>query len=93
MKLDHFNTLTDDEKAKLLEGYEALETSLKDKEAEYNSLKTEFETIKAGSEKLEGELKQTKELNFTLARQIDSSKNRPRFEDTLHEMFYPKKEE
>ena len=93
MTLDHFNNLTDDEKAALLQSYEALETTNKDQEAEIKSLKTENETFKAGSEKLEKELAETKQLNFTLARQVDTSNNRPTFEDTLHEMFYPKKGE
>ena len=93
MNLDHFNNLTDDEKEALLQSYEALETLNKDQEAEIDSLKKENDTFKAGTEKLEKDLKEAKELNFTLARSIDSSKDRPTFEDTLHEMFYPKKGE
>ena len=93
MNLDHFNNLTDDEKEALLQSYEALETLNKDHEAEIDSLKKENDTFKAGTEKLEKDLKEAKELNFTLARSIDSSKDRPTFEDTLHEMFYPKKGE
>lgn len=93
MNLDHFNNLTDDEKAAYLLSCEALETTTKDQEAEISSLKKENETFKAGAEKLEAELKETKELNFTLARKVDTSKDRPTFEDTLHEMFYPKKGE
>ena len=93
MKLEHFKNLTEDEQAAYLLSCEALETTNKDQEAEINSLKTENETFRAGSEKLEKELKETKELNFTLARNMDSSKNRPTFEDTLHDMFYPKKGE
>lgn len=93
MTLDHFNNLTDDEKAAALQSFEALETLNKDQEAEIASLKQENETFKAGTEKLERELKETKQLNFTLARTVDTSKNRPSFEDTLHEMFYPKKGE
>lgn len=93
MNLDHFNTLTDDEKAALLQSYEALETLNKDQEAEIASLKNENDTFKAGTEKMEKDLKEAKELNFTLARSIDSSKDRPTFEDTLHEIFYPKKGE
>lgn len=89
MTLDHFNSLTDDEKAAALQSFEALETLNKDQEAEISSLKKENETFKAGTEKLEKELKETKELNFTLARKVDTSKDRPTFEDTLHEMFYP----
>lgn len=92
MTLEHFNSMTDDEKAAFLQAAEASETTIKDQEAQIASLTKENETFKAGSEKLENELKETKELNFTLARQVDTSKNRPSFEDTLHEMFYPKKE-
>ena len=91
MNLDHFKNLTEDEQAKYLEGCEALETTLKDNEAQIQSLTKENETFKAGAEKLEQELKETKELNFTLARRIDTSKDRPTFEDTLHDIFYPKK--
>ena len=90
MKLDHFKNLSEDEQAKLLEGWEAQETLLKDNEAEINSLKKENETYKTGSEKLEKELQETKEMNFTLSRQIDASANRPSFEDTLHDMFMRK---
>ena len=93
MNLDHFNNLTDDEKEAILQSYEALETLNKDHEAEIDSLKKENDTFKAGTEKLEKDLKEAKELNFTLARSIDSSKDRPTFEDTLHEIFYPKKGE
>lgn len=93
MNLDHFNNLSDDEKAAYLLSCEALETTTKDQEAEISSLKKENETFKAGSEKLEKDLKEAKELNFTLARSVDASKDRPTFEDTLHDMFYPKKGE
>lgn len=91
MNLDHFNNLTDDEKAAYLLSCEALETTTKDQEAEIASLKKENDTFKAGSDKLEAELKEAKELNFTLARKIDTSKDRPSSEDILQEMFYPKK--
>ena len=89
MTLDHFNNLSEDEKIAFLQSAEASETLLKDNEAEINSLKKENETFKAGTEKLEKELKETKELNFTLARQVNPEV-RPTFEDTLHEMFYGK---
>ena len=91
MNLDHFNNLTDDEKAAYLLSCEALEVATKDQEAEIASLKKENDTFKAGTDKLETELKEAKELNFTLARKIDTSKDRPSSEDILQEMFYPKK--
>ena len=86
MTLDHFNNMTEEEKTNYLQGCEALETTLKDNEAEISSLKSENETLKAGSTKLEEDLKKTKELNFTLARQVDS-KPQASFEDILHENF------
>ena len=90
MTLDHFNNLSEDEKAAYLLSCEGLETTLKDNEAELDSLKSENETIKNVTQKLEKDLKETKELNFTLARSIDSSKDHPTFEDTLHDMFNKK---
>ena len=90
MTLEFFNGLSDEEKTKALQNFEALETLNKDQEAEIASFKTENETLKAGTEKLEKELKETKELNFTLARKVGTSQSRPSFEDTLQEMFYPK---
>lgn len=90
MTLDHFNNLSEDEKSAYLLSCEGLETTLKDNEAELDSLKSENETIKNVTQKLEKDLKETKELNFTLARSIDSSKNRPTFEDTLHDIFHKK---
>ena len=90
MTLDFFNNLSEDEKSAYLQGAEANETLLKDNEAEISSLKSENETLKAGSTKLEDELLKTKEMNFTLARQVDASQNRPTFEDTLHDCFIRK---
>jgi predicted RNase H-like nuclease (RuvC/YqgF family) len=91
MTLDHFNNLSEDERAKYLQGCEALEASLKDSEAEIKSLKDENETYKTGTEKLEADLKTAKELNFTLARKVDSSKDQPTFDDILHSEFGKKK--
>lgn len=84
MKLDEFNALTDEEKTAFLSSYEGNENKLKDQEAELNSLKTENDTIKETITKREEELKKTKELNYTLARQVDSSKSKMSFEDALH---------
>lgn len=89
MTLDHFNNMSEEEKIAFLQSAEASETLLKDNEAEINSLKKENETYKTGAEKLEKELKETKELNFTLARKV-APETRPTFEDTLHDMFFKK---
>ena len=84
MRLDEFNALTDEEKTALLSSYEGNENKLKDQEVEISSLKTENDSFKETITKREEELKKTKELNFTLARQVDSSKSRMSFEDALH---------
>lgn len=92
MTLDHFNNLSEDEQSAYLQSAEALETSIKDNEAEIASLKKETEDFKTGVAKLENELKEAKELNFTLARKVDTTKPKPTFEDTIHDMFYKKGE-
>lgn len=93
MTLEFFNGMTEEERTAYLQSCEALETSTKDQEAEINSLKSENETLKAGAGKLEDELKKTKELNFTLARQVDTSSHRASFEDTLQEAMGLKRKE
>lgn len=61
---------------------------IKDLEAERDSFKEENESLKSEKEKLNTELSNTKKLNFTLARQVDTSgKNKASVEDTLHAMF------
>lgn len=74
MKLEDFNALSDEEKAALLTSYEQTETSLTDLTAERDSLRTENESLRAEKAKTSEELKKTKELNFTLARKVDTRK-------------------
>ena len=56
-------------------------------EAERDSFKEENEKLKENETKLSNELQQTKKLNFTLARSLDTSGKTKGVEDTLHEMF------
>lgn len=90
MNLDHFNNLSDDEKAAYLLSCEALETTNKDQEAEISSLKNENDNYKAGADKLEKDLREAKELNFTLARSVNPQPKQSA-EDILQDMFYPSK--
>lgn len=92
MNLDHFMNLSEDERSAYLQSCEALETTVKDQEAEISSLKTENDNYKAGTDKLEKDLKEAKELNFTLARSVNPQPKRSA-EDILQDMFYPKKGE
>ena len=72
MKLDEFNTLSEEEKTAYLTSIETAQKSIDDLTAERDSFKTENETIKSQLEANNKELKATKELNFTLARKIDT---------------------
>ena len=56
-------------------------------EAERDSFKEENERLKENEKKLSDDLQQTKKLNFTLARSLDTSGRTKGVEDTLHEMF------
>ena len=56
-------------------------------EAERDSFKEENEKLKENETKLSNELQNTKKLNFTLARSLDTSGKTKGVEDTLHEMF------
>lgn len=56
-------------------------------EAERDSFKEENEQLKDNEKKLSNELQNTKKLNFTLARSLDTSGKTKGVEDTLHEMF------
>ena len=56
-------------------------------EAERDSFREENEQLKENVKKLSDDLQQTKKLNFTLARSLDTSGRTKGVEDTLHEMF------
>lgn len=56
-------------------------------EAERDSFREENETLKADKTKLNEELSNTKKLNFTLARKLDTGSQRESAEDILSKMF------
>ena len=56
-------------------------------EAERDSFKEENEKLKTELTNTKTELTNTKKLNFTLARQVDTSGSKASVEDTLHAMF------
>lgn len=73
MKLDEFNALSDEEKTTYLSSIETTQKSIDDLTAERDSFKAENEDIKAQLEANNNELKATKEMNFTLARKINTA--------------------
>lgn len=72
MKLEEFNNLSDEEKSGYLESVAGLEKSNSDLTAERDSFKKENDSLRSQLETNTNELKATKELNFTLARKIDT---------------------
>lgn len=74
--------MTPEELTTMIENQNA---TIADLEAERNSLKAENERILEAQKKIEEELRKTKELNFTLSRQVGHSQKST--EEILSEMF------
>lgn len=74
--------MTPEELANMIENQNA---TIADLEAERNSLKAENEQMLEAKKKIEEELRKTKELNFTLSRQVGHSQKSA--EEILAEMF------
>lgn len=87
MNRDDFLLLSEDEQAAFLQAQEAEAGRITDLEAERDSFKSENATLKTEREKLEKELKSTKELNFTLARRMDNSAGKKSAEEIMNELF------
>ena len=87
MNRDDFLSLSEEEQAAFLQSQEDTAAKILDLEAERDSFKSENQTLKTEREKLEKELKSTKELNFTLARRIDNSAGNKSAEEIMNELF------
>lgn len=90
MKLEDFLKLTPEEQTAALTSAEDRERQITELEAERDSLKSENESLSGSLKESKEELRKTKELNYTLARQV-SRKPGHDAEETIHNMF--KKEE
>ena len=86
MKYEEFKTLTEEEQNALFTSMDEKSILFDDMEAERDSFKSENEKLKAELLESKTEMKKTKELNFTLARQVKSEAPKSA-EDILHEMF------
>lgn len=87
MSFEEFEALTVEEKSVLYNNMVDTISTIENITAERDSFKIENETLlKENSDKSE-ELKKTKEMNFTLARKLDTSSKRESVEDILHNMF------
>lgn len=87
MNRDDFLLLSEDEQGAFLQSQEEEAGRILDLEAERDSFKSENATLKTEREKLEKELKSTKELNFTLSRKFDNSADKKSAEEIMNEMF------
>lgn len=87
MEFEEFEALTKEEKSVLYKDMVDKISTLENITAERDSFKAEnAELIKDKTEKAE-ELKKTKEMNFTLARKLDTSSKSESVEDILYNMF------
>lgn len=86
MNFEDFKALTDEEQKAVYDALEDKAVLYDDMEAERDSFKSENEQIKTENKEVKAEIKKTKELNFTLARQM-SAKPAQSAEDILHDMF------
>ena len=68
-----------------------LNSTIKDLTADRDSLKKENESLTAQQEKIEKDLASTKEMNFTLARQVgQAGSGKKNLDDMLKDFFYGK---
>ena len=81
--IEDFNKLSDEEKTAVLKAMEGDAKKIKDQEAEISSLKKELEENRITIEEGKKDLAATKELNYTLARKVNTEKDRMCFEDAL----------
>ncbi len=86
MNLEDFNKLSDEEKTAVLSGADTHEKTISDLTAERDSLKKELEENRIVIEQGKKDLAATKELNYTLARKINTDSNKKSFEETLHDI-------
>ena len=88
MNRDEFLKLSESEQSAFLQSQEEEAGRIINLEAERDSFKSENTNLKVEREKLEKELKSTKELNFTLSRRIDHSAGKQKSaEEIMNELF------
>lgn len=79
--------MTEEEQKELETKLETLQTQLGELEAERDSLREELDTVKGTLSETETELKETKKLNYTLARKIPTKDEKVSFDKALIGLF------
>lgn len=86
MTFEEFKALSEEEQSALFTAMEEKGILFDDMEAERDSFKKENDDLRVSNSELKTEIKKTKELNFTLARSVQTETPKSA-EDILHEMF------
>lgn len=86
MTFEEYTSLDDTEKKAVFDSLTEANAKLTDTEAERDSFRSENDKLIADAKDLKEELRKTKELNFTLARN-NGRDEAPSAEDILHNMF------
>lgn len=89
MTFEEFKQLSDDEQQALFSAMDEKSILYDDMEAERNSFEKENKNLLSEISTVKDEMKKTKELNFTLARQMKAAPEKSA-EDILHDMFLRK---
>lgn len=79
--------MTDEEYAALETRLQEMETQMGELEAERDSLRDELDSVKGTLTETETELRETKKLNYTLARKIPAKEDKVSFDKALIGLF------
>lgn len=89
MTFEEFKELSEEEQKAMFSAMDEKTVLFDDMEAERNSFEKENKDLLSEVSTIKDEMKKTKELNFTLARQMNSKPEKSA-EDILHDMFLRK---
>ena len=89
MTFEEFKELSEEEQKAMFSAMDEKSVLFDDMEAERNSFEKENKDLLSEVSTIKDEMKKTKELNFTLARQMNSKPEKSA-EDILHDMFLRK---
>lgn len=84
MNFEEYQKLSEDEQKAFFDTVTEHEKTMSEQEAEISSLKKELEENRLTIEEGKKDLAATKELNYTLARKINTAGEHKSFEETLH---------
>lgn len=85
MDYEEFTKLSEEEQKTIIQGYNEGQKTISDHEAEILSLKKELEEKDLVLQDTKKDLAATKEMNYTLARKVNTEKEHKTFEEILHE--------